>query len=194
MVGGRGTPDLKPIRDAAATYPAFLERLVDRLVEASIAYLVRQLEAGAEAVQIFESHAGVLGGADLERWSLEPIRRIVDGVRAKRPEARVIVFARGAGEAHPRVGPATGASAIGLDQGVDLRALLLALPPALPTQGNLDPETLVAGGDALDRAVDGILLAVRGRPHVFNLGHGIVPPTPIAHVERMVARVRAAGP
>ncbi len=194
MVGGRGTPDLKPIRDAAATYPAFLERLVDRLVEASIANHVRQLEAGAEAVQIFESHAGVLGGADLERWSLEPIRRIVDGVRAKRPEARVIVFARGAGEAHPRVGPATGASAIGLDQGVDLRALLPALPPALPTQGNLDPETLVAGGDALDRAVDDILLAVRGRPHVFNLGHGIVPQTPIAHVERMVARVRAAGP
>ena len=103
MVGGRGTPDLAPVRQAAAADPAFLDRLIDRLVEASTAYLVRQLEAGAEAVQIFESHAGVLGGADLERWSLRPIRRIVDGVRAKRPEARVIVFARGA-RGRPRAG------------------------------------------------------------------------------------------
>jgi uroporphyrinogen decarboxylase len=192
MVGGRGTPDLAPLRRAAAADPAFLDRLTERLVEASTAYLVRQLEAGADAVQIFESHAGVLRGTDLERWSLRPIRRIVEGVRAKRPEARVIVFARGARDAHAQVGPATGASAIGLDQGVDLRALLPTLPPGLPTQGNLDPETLVAGGEALDRAVDDILAAVRGRPHVFNLGHGIVPPTPIPHVERMVARVRAA--
>jgi uroporphyrinogen decarboxylase len=193
MVGGRGTPDLAPVRQAAASDPAFLEGLIDRLVEASTAYLVRQLEAGAEAVQIFESHAGVLRGADLERWSFRPIRRIVEGVRARRPGARVIVFARGAGEAHAEVGPATGASAIGLDQGVDLPALLPTLPPKLPTQGNLDPETLFAGSEALDRAVDAILSAVRGRPHVFNLGHGIVPPTPIPHVERMVARVRAAA-
>ena len=192
MVAGRGTPDLAPLRQAAAADPAFLTRLVDRLGEASVAYLVRQLEAGSEAVQVFESHAGVLEGAELERWSLRPIRRIVEGVRARRPEARVIVFARGAGAAHALVGPATGASAIGLDQDVDLPTLLPTLPPGLPTQGNLDPETLVAGGEALDRAVDAILTAVRGRPHVFNLGHGIVPPTPIPHVERMIARVRGA--
>jgi uroporphyrinogen decarboxylase len=191
MVGGRGTPDLAPVRHAAAADPAFLTRLLDRLVEASTAYLVRQLEAGAEAVQIFESHAGVLAGADLHRWSLDPIRRIVSGVRARRPGARVIVFARGAGPAHARVGPDTGASAIGLDQGVDLAVLLPTLPPALPTQGNLDPEALLVGGEALDGAVDAILGAVRGRPHVFNLGHGITPPTPIPHVERMLARVRA---
>jgi uroporphyrinogen decarboxylase len=192
MIAGRGTPDLGPARLAASEDEPFLQALIDRLVEASIAYLVRQLEAGAEAVQIFESHAGALAGAELERWSLEPIRRIVAGVRRQRPAAPIIVFARGAGEAHRRVAERTGATAIGLDQHVRLPELLPQLPKGLPTQGNLDPEDLIAGGGRLEGAIDAILSAVRERPHIFNLGHGITPETPIPHVERMLARLRAA--
>ncbi|MFH6785278.1 MULTISPECIES: uroporphyrinogen decarboxylase [Methylobacterium] len=198
MIGGRGTPDLAPARDLAARDPALLDALIDRLVAVSIEYLVRQFEAGADAVQIFESHAGALPdvpagetGDALARWSLGPIARMVSGIRARVPGARIIVFARGSGlDGHARVAGETGADAVGVDWAVDLKALRARLPASAVTQGNLHPETLIAGGEALDAAVDAILEATAGTPHIFNLGHGITPQTPIPHVERMLARLR----
>ncbi|GJD52609.1 Uroporphyrinogen decarboxylase [Methylobacterium crusticola] len=198
MIGGRGTPDLAPSRALAAADPALVDALIDRLVTVSTDYLVRQLAAGADAVQIFESHAGALpavppgeAGDALERWSFRPVARMIAGIRARVPGAKVIVFARGSGlEGHARVPEATGADAVGVDWAVDLAALRARLPAHVVTQGNLAPETLIAGGPALDAAVDAILAATRGTPHIFNLGHGITPQTPIAHVERMLARLR----
>ncbi|WP_091926958.1 uroporphyrinogen decarboxylase [Methylobacterium sp. yr668] len=224
MIGGRGTPDLAPARALAEGDTALVDTLIDRLVAVQTEYLVRQLEAGADAVQIFESHAGTLpravpsavpasGGtvepvgdvaesavpgapaADaLTRWSLRPIARMVAGVRARVPGAKIIVFARGSGlDGHARVVPETGADAVGVDWGVDLKALRDTVPAATVTQGNLHPDTLIAGGAALDAAVDAVLEATAGLPHIFNLGHGITPQTPVAHVERMLARLRGQG-
>ncbi|MDP4022698.1 uroporphyrinogen decarboxylase [Methylobacterium sp. NEAU 140] len=216
MIGGRGTPDLAPARALAEADTALVDALIDRLVTVQTEYLVRQFEAGADAVQIFESHAGVLpaarpptagtvepvgdvaesalpGGSEdaLTRWSLKPIARMVAGVRARVPGAKIIVFARGSGlDGHARVIPETGADAVGVDWAVDLKALRARLPARTVTQGNLHPETLIAGGDALDAAVDAVRAATAGLPHVFNLGHGITPQTPVAHVERMLARLR----
>lgn len=216
MIGGRGTPDLAPSRALARHDTALVEALIDRLVTVQTEYLVRQLEAGADAVQIFESHAGALpdarGAAEpdeapgdvaesalfegagrdaLTRWSLQPIARMIAGVRARVPGARIIVFARGSGlEGHARVVPETMADAVGVDWSVDLKALREAVPATTVTQGNVHPETLIEGGAALDAAVDGVLAATEGLPHIFNLGHGITPQTPIAHVERMLARLR----
>lgn len=193
MIGGRGTPDLAPARALAAEDPELVESLIDRLVQVQTEYLIRQFQAGADAVQIFESHAGVLpeGGDSLARWSLLPIARMIEGVRKHIPDAKIIVFCRGSGlDGHMRVVPETGASAVGVDWSVDLAALRGCLPETTVTQGNLHPETLIEGGAALDAEVDHILEATRGLPHIFNLGHGITPQTPVAHVEQMLARLR----
>lgn len=197
MIGGRGTPDLAPARALAEGDTELVDALIDRLVTVQIEYLSRQLEAGADAVQIFESHAGSLplapggSGDALAYWSFGPIARIVEGVRARVPGARIIVFARGSGlEGHARVTAETGGDAVGVDWSVDLKALRGAVAPRTVTQGNVHPETLIEGGAALDAAVDGVLEATDGLPHIFNLGHGITPQTPIAHVERMLARLR----
>ena len=198
MIGGRGSPDLAAARALARSEPALVEALIDRLVSVQTEYLVRQLRAGADAVQIFESHAGTLpeappgsGGDALAHWSFRPIARMIAGVREQVPGAKIIVFARGSGlEGHARVVPETGADAVGVDWAVDLAALRKRVPAGTVTQGNLHPETLIAGGDALDAAVDAIRAATDGLPHIFNLGHGITPQTPIAHVERMLARLR----
>ncbi len=191
MVAGRGTPDQAPALAAARRDPAFMQALVDLLVESSITYLVAQIEAGAETVQIFESHAGALPPDLLEPLSLEPIGRIVAGVRALRADAKVIVFPRGQGKRLTDYA-ALGAAGIGIDQDTALPAALRQLPGNLASQGNLDPAILLRGGDALDEAVDRVLDTVRDRPHIFNLGHGIIKDTPIENVSRMLARVRAS--
>lgn len=217
MIGGRGTPDLAPARALAERDTALLDALIDRLVTVQTDYLVRQLRAGADAVQIFESHAGTLpasapDGRDtgaavadvsesalpdetaedaLRRWSFRPIARMIAGVREQVPGARIIVFARGSGlDGHARVAPETGADAVGVDWAVDLKGLRQRVPETTVTQGNVHPETLIEGGAALDAAVDGVRAATEGLPHIFNLGHGITPQTPVAHVERMLARLR----
>jgi uroporphyrinogen decarboxylase len=177
----------------AASDVGLVEALIDRLVRVQTEYLIRQFRAGADAVQIFESHAGVLPQGDdaFSRWSLKPIAKMIAGVRAEVPNAKIIVFCRGSGlDGHARVVPETGASAVGVDWGVDLKALRERIPTTTVTQGNLHPETLIAGGAALDAEVDAILAATNGLPHIFNLGHGITPQTPVAHVERMLARLR----
>ena len=192
MIAGKGTPDQAPARLTAYRDPAFMEALIDRLVDASTAYLVRQIDAGADAVQIFESFGAALPPALLKMLSLDPIARIVRGVKTARSHAKVIVFVRGGGPNLQRVIDAGIADCVALDWTLDAPTALFSIPSHIATQGNLDPLALVAGGEALDGGIDTILQVARGRPHIFNLGHGILPETPIAHVERMIARVRNA--
>jgi uroporphyrinogen decarboxylase len=192
MIAGKGTPDQAPARITAYRDPAFMAALIDRLVAASTAYLTAQIDAGADAVQIFESFGTALPPALFRPLSLDPIARIVRGVKAARPHARIIVFVRGGGANLRLLVDAGFADCIALDWTLDPAAALSVIPETLATQGNLDPLALVAGGEPLDLGIDVILEATRGRPHIFNLGHGIVPETPIAHVERMIARVRSA--
>ncbi|MBE7197869.1 MAG: uroporphyrinogen decarboxylase, partial [Parafilimonas terrae] len=190
MVAGQGTPDQAPARQLAYARPDLFARLIDRLVEASTAYLCAQIEAGADAVQIFDSWAGVLPAPEYRRWCQEPVARLVAGVRRRHPAARIIGFARVSGGQLVEAA-ASGVTALGLDIAVDPLWANEALPAGLPVQGNLDPLVLIAGGEALDAAVDAVIDGCAGRPHIFNLGHGITPETPIAHVERMLSRLRA---
>jgi uroporphyrinogen decarboxylase len=190
MIAGKGAPDQTPARLLAYRDPAFVLSLIDRLTEASIAYLVAQIDAGAEAVQIFESFGGALPPALFGPLSLDPVRAIVRGLKAARPHAKAIVFVRGGGANLARVVEANFADAVALDWSLDLDVVLPELPDELATQGNLDPLALIAGGDPLRHGVDAVLRPARSRPHIFNLGHGILPDTPIENVEEMIARVR----
>lgn len=190
MIAGKGTPDQAPARIMAYRDPDLLQRLVDLLVDSSVLYLSRQIEAGAQVVQIFESFASALPPALIRRWSFEPLKRIVAGVRARHRDVKIILFARGAGLALAELAADGGMDGLGLDWGVDLDWAASTLPAGLALQGNLDPLALIAGGAALDANIDRIMSAMSGRPHIFNLGHGILPETPIAHVEALVKRVR----
>ena len=190
MIAGRGTPDQAPARLFAYRHPELMARLIETLTTASIAYLVAQAEAGVDCVQIFDSWAGVLPPGAFERWSLAPLKAIVAGVKARVPDLPVIVFARGAGPRLVGCAAELGADALGLDTALDPCWAAQALPATCVLQGNLDPLVLVAGGDELDAAVSRIRHALRGRPHVFNLGHGILPETPVTHVERLLHLVR----
>jgi uroporphyrinogen decarboxylase len=193
MVAGRGTPDLGPARLLAYRDPELFQALIDRLVEASIAYLDRQIEAGVDAVQIFDSWAGVLSQRQIRRWCFEPLRKIVAGVKARHPGIPVIVFAKGIGSRLVELSGTIDADVIGLDSAVDLEFAAASIQRHWPVQGNLDPLALLAGGAALDAAVDDIIEALGGGPLIFNLGHGVLPETPIAHVQRLVDRVRRRG-
>lgn len=192
MVAGRGTPDQTPARRLAYENPEAFSALIDRLVEASSEYLVRQFRAGVDAVQIFDTWAGTLPPAEFVRWCVEPVTRIVNAVRAAIPSAAIIGFPRGAGTSLPVYVTRTGVTAVGLDWMIDPAFASSQVPRGLALQGNLDPLVLRAGGAALDVAVDRVMAAFAGRPFIFNLGHGILPDTPIPHVERMLARVRAS--
>ena len=190
MVAGRGTTDQAPTRILSAREPALFQELIDCLIETSVVSLAGQLDAGADAVQIFDSWAGILGDADFDRWSITPTMEIVRQLRERVPGARVIGFPKGAGLRLERYVARTGVDGIGIDWTTPLDHAARRLQPVVAVQGNLDPVTLLAGGDGLDRAIDGILDGLgRGRL-IFNLGHGILPNTPIAHVEHLVERVR----
>lgn len=191
MVAGRGTPDQGPAKALFGRDPELFERLIDRIVTSSIAYLSGQIAAGVEAVQIFDSWAGSLGGADFERWCIAPTRRIVEAVRARYPEVKIIGFPRGAGRLIPAYVEATGVDAVGLETEIDRAFARDEIQRLVPVQGNLDPQVLRTGGAELDREVAAIRAAFGTGPFVFNLGHGILPDTPIAHVERLVELVRS---
>jgi len=190
MIAGRGTPDQTPARQFGYRDRVGLDALIDVLVDASASYLVRQLKAGADAVQIFDTWAGVLPSDEFQRWCIEPTRRIADQVRREAPGAKLIGFPRGAGTMLPRYVAEAAVDAVGLDWTIDRAFARDQVQARLPVQGNVDPLALVAGGAALDRAVDATLEAFAGGPFIFNLGHGIVPETPIGHVEQMLRRVR----
>jgi uroporphyrinogen decarboxylase len=192
MIAGQGTPDQAPARLFAYREPAAFAALMDILVEASAAYLVRQLQAGADAVQIFDTWSGVLPPEEFARWCIEPTGRIIAKVRAQIAGAKVIGFPRGAGTQLACYVEALPVDAVGLDWTVDRGFVREQVQSRVPVQGNLDPLVLVAGGAALERAIDAILEAFAGRPFIFNLGHGIVPETPIANVEAMLKRIRGS--
>jgi len=190
MIAGCGTPDQQPARLFAYRDPQPFAGLIDTLVAASAAYLIRQLHAGVDAVQIFDTWAGILPAAEFQQWCIDPVRRIVAMVREAIPDAKVIGFPRGIGSGLLRYVEEVPVDAVGLDWTVDPVFARDQIQRRLPVQGNLDPLALVAGGTPLDQAVDCILEIFSERPFIFNLGHGILPQTPIAHVEQMLRRVR----
>ncbi|WP_341988133.1 uroporphyrinogen decarboxylase [Azorhizobium sp. AG788] len=190
MIAGRGTDDQGPARMMALRDPDLFQALIDRLVDASIAHLGAQIDAGADAVQIFDSWAGVLDPASFDRWCLRPLRRIVTALRASHRNARIIAFPKGASlEAMERLAhlPLNG---IGLDWTVDRTAARERLVDKVAVQGNLDPLRLIAGGAQLEEEILSIRNDFEGTRHIFNLGHGIKPETPLAHVEKLVEKVR----
>lgn len=190
MVAGRGTPDQGPARILAAKSPDVFKVLIDTLVSASVEYLAGQLRAGADVVQIFDSWAGVLGEVEFEQWCIRPTAMIVDRLRERVPGARVIGFPKGAGLMIERYVRETGVDAVGVDWTEPLGLVRDRVGDRVAIQGNLDPLVLLTGRSTLDSAIDRILEHMSGSRHIFNLGHGIVPATPIAHVDRLVARVR----
>lgn len=190
MVAGRGTPDQGPAKELFGRDPVLFQAIIDRIVTSSIAYLNAQIAEGVDAVQIFDSWAGALGAEDFRRWCIEPTRRIVEGVRAVHPQARIIGFPRGAGRLIPDYIAGTGVDAVGLETDIDRSFARDAIQSMVPVQGHLDPLVLRAGGPELEQEIDAIRAAFGGRPFIFNLGHGILPDTPIAHVERLLKRVR----
>ncbi len=172
------------------TQPEAFARLIDILVEASAAYLVAQLRAGADVVQLFESWALNLDEAQFAAYVIEPNRRIVEAVRREIPDAAIIGFPRGAAAMLPAYVEAVKPDAVGLDFMMPLHTAQTTLPAGLPVQGNMDPLRLLAGGAQMEARIEEIVAAFADRPHIFNLGHGIVPETPIAHVERLVEIVK----
>lgn len=189
MIGGRGSPDQAAARLFALEQPEAFGKLMDILVEASARYLIAQFEAGADVVQLFESWALNLDEVSFARNVIEPNRRIVEKVRAAVPNAPIIGFPRGAAAMLPAYAEATKVNLIGLDYATPL-SVAGTLPKGLGVQGNLDPLRLVAGGPQMERRVDEIIAGFADRPHIFNLGHGIVPQTPIGHMERLVEKVK----
>ena len=190
MIAGHGSADQAAARLFALTQPEAFGRLIDLLVEASTTYLVAQLRAGADVVQLFESWALNLDEAAFRAQVVEPNRRIVAGVRRQIPDAPIIGFPRGAAGMVAEYAEKTGVSALGLDYSMPVGFADAVLPAALPVQGNLDPLRLVAGGAQMEKWVEAIISGFANRPHIFNLGHGIVPQTPIEHVERLVRIVK----
>ena len=189
MIAGQGTPDQAPARLFAYRHPAAFERLLTVLADISAEYLIGQIDAGADAVQIFDSWAGVLGEDEFRRYAVEPVARIIRRVRSERPGAKVIAFAKGAGMNLRTYRQQTDANAIGLDWTVPL-SFAAELQKDGPVQGNLDPMRVVAGGRALEEGIDAILDALGNGPLIFNLGHGITPEADPEHVSDLVRRVR----
>ena len=189
MIAGKGTPDQAPARLFAYRYPEIFARLLDFLADVSADYLVEQIDAGADAVQIFDSWAGVLGEKEFEAYAARPVRRMIQSVRARRPQAKIIAFAKGAGLLLKDYRQKTDANAIGLDWSVPL-SFAVELQKDGAVQGNLDPMRVVAGGTSLDDGIDAILQALGQGQLIFNLGHGITPEANPDHVTQLVKRVR----
>ncbi|HEY0115903.1 MAG TPA: uroporphyrinogen decarboxylase family protein, partial [Allosphingosinicella sp.] len=193
MIAGRGSKEQAAARRFAYRDPAGFEEIIDAVVDMTVDYLSGQIRAGVEAVQLFDSWAGSLAPAQFERWVIGPNARIVAALRQRHPDVPVIGFPKGAGAKLAAYARETGVDAVGVDETQDPRWVAASLPPELPVQGNLDPLALIAGGEALEQAVAAILSAFQDRPHVFNLGHGILPDTPIAHVGRLLELLGGAG-
>jgi uroporphyrinogen decarboxylase len=191
MIAGQITPNHAPARLLAYRNPHLLQELIDRLVAGSVDYLSRQINAGVEVVQIFESSAGVLPALEFDRWCVAPIRAIIKALRERHASVKIIAFTRRTGVFLQSFAATTGADAVSLETAVDPLCAAKLIAPGTVLQGNLDPLALVAGGDALRQATARILAAFQSRPHIFNLGHGILPETPIAHVEALLAQLRA---
>jgi uroporphyrinogen decarboxylase len=193
MIAGVGTPDQLPARAFAYRHPDTFAALIDLLVDASAAYLIRQFQAGVDAVQIFDTWAGVLPPDGFGSYCVEPCAKIAAKVRKEIPNAKIIGFPRGAGTRLKKYIAETSVDAVGLDWMIDSGFARDEIQSRRPIQGNLDPLALLVGGRTLDAATDRIVEDFGGGPFIFNLGHGVLPDTPIAHVERLVNRVRGLG-
>lgn len=190
MIAGQGSKEQAEARLYAYNDPAAFQAIIDAIVALTVDYLSGQIEAGVDAVQLFDSWAGSLSPAQFERWVIAPNAAIVRQLKARHPATPIIGFPKGAGSKLIAYATQTGVDAVGLDETVDPVWAHANLPAGMPVQGNLDPLVLMAGGESLDTAIDRILDALSARPHVFNLGHGIGQHTPIAHVEALLKRVR----
>src|SRR4051794_293510 len=190
MIAGRGTPDQAPARLMAYREPQAFARMIGILVAISSRYLIEQLRAGADAVQIFDTWAGVLPPGEFARWCVAPMRQIIANVRSEIPDAKIIGFPRGAGASLASYVQNLPGNAVSIDWAAEPGFVRDHVQCKVAVQGNLDPLVLLAGGAALDRAVDDILKNFAKGPFIFNLGHGILPETPIAHVEQTLRRIR----
>jgi len=190
MIAGEGSRDQSDARRMAYSDPQAFGEIIERIEEVTLGYLSGQVEAGAEALQLFDSWAGSLSPAQFERWVIAPTERLVAKLKQRHPDVPVIGFPKGAGGKLGAYARETGVNAIGLDETVDPAWAARELPETLPLQGNLDPLALIAGGELLEDAVKRVLDAFAGRPHIFNLGHGILQDTPIANVEQLIGLVK----
>ncbi len=190
MVAGQGSKDQAEARRMAYSDPAKFGALIEAIITATVDYLAGQIEAGVDAVQLFDSWSGSLSPAQFEQWVIAPNAKIVAALKARHPDTPIIGFPKGAGGKLPAYARETGVDAVGVDETVDPAWANSVLPEDMPVQGNLDPLALIAGGETLENAVTRILNAFAGRPHIFNLGHGILPDTPIEHVEKLLTLVR----
>jgi uroporphyrinogen decarboxylase len=186
MVAGEGSREQAEARTLAYLDPGKFGAIIAAIEDTTVDYLVGQFDAGVDAVQLFDSWSGSLAPSEFERWVIAPTARIVARLRALRPELTIIGFPKGAGGKLPAYARETGVDALGLDETVDPVWAHANLPEGMPVQGNLDPLALLAGGEALDKAVGRVLSSLEERPHVFNLGHGIGQFTPIEHVQQLL--------
>ena len=193
MIDGRGGGEFPATRALMVDEPPMMDRIIAVLIEAVAALLIAEIDAGAEAVQLFDSWSGLLEGPAFERWSIAPARAIVAKIHEARPGVPVIGFPRGAGGAYGAYARETGVDAMQFDQETDV-AVMAGLQDKLPVQGNLDPQALLEGGARLEREALAILEALKGGPHVFNLGHGVIKETPPEHVAQLVEIVRGWRP
>jgi uroporphyrinogen decarboxylase len=191
MIAGAGSRDLQVVRLFAFRYPEAFQRLIDVLVDASIEYLLAQAKAGVEVVQIFDSWAGLMPSDQFEAWCIEPLRRIVDALRSQAPDLKIICFPREAGSNLGRFASRVRGDCLALGTAENIPAVRALLAPNTVFQGNLDPLALIAGGKALEDSVRRIRNEFSDASYIFNLGHGILPETPIANVEMLVKLVRA---
>ncbi|MBK8840054.1 MAG: uroporphyrinogen decarboxylase [Hyphomonadaceae bacterium] len=190
-IEGRGGTDKADSRKFGYSHPEELDGMLEQLVEASAHYLLMQANAGADALMLFESWAEGLPEDAFERWVIGPTARLVQRVRALGVKQPIIGFPRGAGGLVLDYAERTGVNAVGLDTAIPLKRIAASLPKGMPVQGNLDPMRLIAGGPAMEARVREIITALKGRPHIFNLGHGVTPETPIPHVESVLRTIRS---
>lgn len=190
MVHGQGSKDQSEARRMAYAEPDRFHALIDAIITTTVDYLSGQINAGVDAVQLFDSWAGSLSPAQFEKWVIAPNAEIVRRLKVLHPDVPIIGFPKGAGGKLAAYAEGTGVDALGLDETIDPHWANRELPNGLPVQGNLDPLVLISGGNDLIKAVENIISAFRDRPHIFNLGHGILPDTPIEHVEHLLSQVR----
>ncbi|MEZ0226213.1 MAG: uroporphyrinogen decarboxylase [Alphaproteobacteria bacterium] len=194
MVQGRGDGAFESVKSAAVADPAAFEKLIALLTEATIEHLSAQIQAGADAVQLFDSWAGVLPEAEFAKWVIAPTRQIITALKKRHPATPVIGFPRQAGAFYARYAAETGIDGLGVDQFEDIEKTAQSVPPTLCLQGNLDPALLLKGGADMTSATESILNAMRGRPFIFNLGHGVIKETPPEHVATLSAIIRNFKP
>jgi uroporphyrinogen decarboxylase len=190
MIAGQGSREQAEARRLAYADPAKLDAILDMIAMVTVEYLSGQIESGVDAVQLFDSWSGSLAPAQFERFVIARTAGIVGQLKQRHPNVPVIGFPRGAGGKLGAYARQTGVDAVGIDETADPNWANRELPENMPVQGNLDPLALIAGGDGLKTSVQRVLDAFSGRPHIFNLGHGIQQDTPLAHVEELMRQLK----